>query len=85
MDLDMLTTKIMAKIMDVPHIHGNIKRSEIMPTKLLCSEGDFAAFEIGDRWGAIWSAHVDVVDTEEEFIRLLNKHELKLLEFGVHR
>lgn len=63
------------------------KRSEIVFKDILCSEKDFAAGVLANgKYAAIWSpAHVDIVDSKEELIGILNKHENTLLEFGVNR
>lgn len=82
--MDLATLK--DKIVDVPTmIPASTKRSLVVPTAILCSEGDFAAFEVGDYYGAIWTSHVDIVPDKAGLMELLNKHEQSLLEFGVNR
>ncbi len=83
LDLD----KLKLKISDVPAIFPpEVKRSSIVPTKILCAEKDFAAFEIeGGHFGAIWDGHVDVVETKELLLEKLNKHELLMLQFEVNK
>lgn len=63
------------------------KRSEIVFTEILCSEKDFGAGILANgKFAGVWfPGHVDVVESKEELIEILNKHENTLLEFGVNR
>lgn len=62
------------------------KRSEIVPKEVLCSEGEFAAFELeSGKFAAIWTGHVDVAEDKDELVGLLNKHEQALLAYGVNK
>lgn len=80
MDLDTLKKKLL----DVPTIRG-ASRSEAIPTKLLCSDGDFAAFQTESGFGAIWTGHAAVVADKDELLDLLNKHEQTLLAYEVNK
>lgn len=67
-------------VSDVPSIFPKVKRSEIVPKKILCSHGDFCAMELADgRYAAMWTAHLDVADNMESLLELLNQHERVLL------
>ena len=94
--MDLATLK--KKIADVPSVFpqyedastkqmkSRYQKSDIVPSKILCSDKDFAAFELeSGLCAAIWAAHVDVAENKEALLAILNGREKQLLEFGVNK
>lgn len=73
-----------AHVADCPTINGGAKRSEIVATKILCSQGDFAVAELASgKFAVAWKGHVDVVDDKAALAEILNQHENTLLSLSV--
>lgn len=71
-----------AMVQDVPDAGIKMKRSEIKLSELICSSGqDFGVAKMADgRIACCWPGHIDVVNSKEEALELLNVHERSLFD-----